>query len=112
MPFKVTVIKRAAFNDLIQEYVPEGRKETYGTCGRFTDGQVFEVRGGVPPAGFCARAWASIFGDLAVVELGGDASWINRPNTMITCCNDGLTPVVFRIERLIEDETSQTREDA
>ena len=112
MPFKVTVIKRTAFSDLIQEYVPEGRKETYGACGRFTDGQVFEVRGGVPPAGFCARAWASIFGDLAVVELGGDASWINRPNTMITCCNDGLTPVVFRIERLIEDETSQTREDA
>ena len=102
MPCRVTVIKRAAFSDLIEEYVAEGRKATYGPCKKFEDGQVFEVRGGVPPAGFCARAWASIFGDLAVVELGGDAPWINRTNTMITCCNDGLTPVVFRIERLEE----------
>ena len=104
MPFKVTVLKRAAFADLISEYVPESRRSSYGPCARFKDGQVFEVRGGVPPAGFCARAWASIFGDLAVVELGGDAPWINRHNTMITCCNDGLTPVVFRIERLCEEE--------
>jgi uncharacterized repeat protein (TIGR04076 family) len=100
MPFRVTVLKRAVFRNLIDEYVPEERKATYGPCPRFEDGQVFEVRGGVPPAGFCARAWASIFGDLAVAELGGDAPWINRKNTMITCCNDGLTPVVFRIDRL------------
>jgi len=100
MPFQVTVVKRAAFNDLIAQYVPDTRKEGYGPCKRFEDGQTFQVRGGEPPAGFCARAWASIFGDLAVVELGGDAPWINRKNTMITCCNDGLTPVVFRIEQL------------
>jgi len=103
MPFRITVVKRAAFDDLIQEYVAEPRVATYGPCERFEDGQVFEVRGGTPPAGFCARAWASLFGDLAVVELGGDAPWINRKNTMITCCNDGLTPVVFRIEGLHED---------
>jgi len=102
MPFRITVVKRAAFNDLIEEYVADGRKPTYGPCKKFEDGQVFEVRGGVPPTGFCARAWASIFGDLAVVELGGDAPWINRTNTMITCCNDGLTPVLFRIEKLVE----------
>lgn len=100
MPFQITVLKRAVFRDLIDEYVPAERSASYGACERFEDGQVFEVRGGTPPAGFCARAWASIFGDLAVVELGGDASWINHPNTMITCCNDGLTPVVFRIEKL------------
>ena len=102
MPLHITVLKRAAFDDLIAEYVPQHRKATYGPCERFEDGQVFEVRGGTPPPGFCARAWASLFGDLAVVELGGDAPWINRNNTMITCCNDGLTPVVFRIERIEE----------
>ena len=101
MPFRITVLKRAAFDDLIRAYVSEDRRETYGPCGRFRDGQVFEVRGGVPPAGFCARAWASLFGDLAVVELGGDAPWLDRRNTMITCCNDGLTPVVFHIERIL-----------
>jgi uncharacterized repeat protein (TIGR04076 family) len=102
MPLQITVLKRTALRDLIDEYVPEHRRATYGPCKRFEDGQVFEVRGGTPPAGFCARAWASVFGDLAVVELGGNAGWINRPGTMITCCNDGLTPVVFKIERLEE----------
>jgi len=102
MLLRITVLKRAAFEDLIEAYVPQGRKVSYGPCDRFEDGQVFDVRGGVPPSGFCARAWASVFGDLAVVELGGNAPWIDRPRTMITCCNDGLTPVVFRIERIEE----------
>lgn len=42
MPFRITVLKRAAFDDLIQEYVPDERKVSYGPCERFEDGQVVQ----------------------------------------------------------------------
>jgi len=76
VPFRVTVIKRAAFTDLIEEYVPEPRKSTYGPCRRFEDGQVFEVRSGAP--------------------------WIKQPGSVVTGCTDGLRPVSFLVER-VED---------
>ena len=98
---RITVIKRHSFQDLVDEYVPDRLHPTWGSCRRFKDGQVFEYEGS-PPVGFCSRAWASLWGDLSVMLCGGDASWINRPGTMITCCNDGLTPVVFKLERIEE----------
>jgi len=46
MLLRITVLKRAAFEDLIEAYVPQGRKVSYGPCDRFEDRQVFDVRGG------------------------------------------------------------------
>ena len=97
--YRITVIKRHSFQDLVDDYVPDHLRSTWGPCGNFQDGQVFEYES-APPEGFCSRAWASLWGDLSVIMCGGDASWINRPGTMITCCNDGLTPVVFKLERI------------
>jgi hypothetical protein len=30
--------------------------------------------------------------------------WTNSENMMITCCNDGIRPVIFKLERIDEDE--------
>jgi uncharacterized repeat protein (TIGR04076 family) len=100
--YRITVIKRHSFQDLVDEYVPDHLLPKWGPCGKFADGQVFDYDG-TPPEGFCSRAWASLWGDLSVIMCNGDASWINRPGTMITCCNDGLTPVVFKLERVESD---------
>jgi len=97
--YRITVIKRHSFQDLVDEYVPEHLLPKWGPCPKFADGQAFDYAGS-PPEGFCSRAWASLWGDLSVIMCDGDAAWINRPGTMITCCNDGLTPVVFKLERI------------
>jgi len=44
-------------------------------------------------------AWADIQRDVAHLALGGDFSWINKPGSMVSCCTDGLRPVVFKLER-------------
>ena len=100
--YRITVIKRHSFQDLVDEYVPEHLLPKWGPCPKFTDGQVFEYTG-EPPEGFCSRAFASIWGDLTAIMCDGNAGWINRPGTMVTCCNDGLTPVVFKLERVEND---------
>jgi uncharacterized repeat protein (TIGR04076 family) len=32
--------------------------------------------------------------------MGGDFHWMKEPGTLIACCNDGVRPVVFRLERI------------
>jgi len=32
--------------------------------------------------------------------MGGDFPWMRQRGTMITCCTDGLRPVVFKLERV------------
>ena len=50
------------------------------------------------------EAWAAIDRYLfAFVSGGGDffgGRWMKDAKTMIACCNDGIRPVVFKLERI------------
>ena len=104
---RITVLKRAEYRDLIDEYVPKTPEQAgYGACALFADGQSFivEHRPDKPDGFRCHGAWADIRRDVAIALFGGSAPWINRPGTMITCCTDGLRPVTFLIERIEGEE--------
>ena len=100
--YRITVLKRHSFEDLLDVYASDEYRGILGPCPKFADGQVFDYTGS-PPEGFCSRAFASIWGDLTAIMCDGNAEWIRQPGTMITCCNDGLTPVVFKLERVESD---------
>ncbi len=59
------------------------------------------VAGG-PKIPHCAEAWDAISRYIYAGVQGGSImkGWMNAENTMITCCNDGTRPVIFKIERL------------
>lgn len=96
---KITVLRRTTQDDLIKEYRVPG----FGRCKAFEDGQVFYTGFGKPD-GFCDEAWKAIYQYVFAVAHGGEdmvfypGSWINRPNLAIASCNDGLRPVIFKIE--------------
>lgn len=69
-----------------------------GPCDAFEPGQTF-IAGWELPESFCSFAWADIHNDLAMIQCGGSPGYIGPKNTMISCCRDGLSPVVFKIER-------------
>lgn len=50
----------------------------------------------------CSEAWDAISRYIYSAIEGGAImrSWMNKENTMITCCNDGTRPVIFKIERI------------
>jgi uncharacterized repeat protein (TIGR04076 family) len=52
------------------------------------------------PPSFCSWAWGDIQRDVAHLAMGGDFPWMRQRGTMITCCTDGLRPVVFKLERI------------
>lgn len=96
---KITVLKRAFFEDIVGEYAMPNVKP----CPIFEEGQVFYAGRG-KPEGFCDTAWKCIFQYVFALQNGGGkegfffGDWIKEPNAAISSCNDGLRPVIFKIE--------------
>jgi uncharacterized repeat protein (TIGR04076 family) len=97
---KITVLKRSLNQELIDAYVSDTR-EDFGRCHAYEDGQEFVLEDfPLKPEGFCDWAWADIHRDVVAVMFGGSYPWIGPRGTAITCCTDGLRPVVFKVERI------------
>ncbi|MBU0595210.1 TIGR04076 family protein [Candidatus Bipolaricaulota bacterium] len=96
MKARITVLK-CMDNQRIQEEQRIGGHA--GPCDAFEVGQTFDA-GWQAPEGFCSFAWADIFNGLMMIQCGGSPDYIGPDHTMISCCRDGLCPVVFKIERL------------
>jgi uncharacterized repeat protein (TIGR04076 family) len=69
-------------------------------CTRYKIGGEYLSKGMAMPEGFCSWAWADIQRDVAHLAMDGDFPWIKEPGKMVSCCTDGLRPVVFKLERV------------
>ena len=98
---KITVLKTLYHPDLAEEYRrPDVHK---GPCPFFTAGQEFTVEylAERPDDFLCDWAWDDIHKILMVLMTGGGfGTWMKDPNQFVTCCTDGIKPVVFRVERI------------
>ena len=94
---KITVIKKLSNADIHSRYAVRGIP---ASCDTVEVGIEFVSRGMAIPPSFCSWAWADIQRDVAHLATGGDVPWIRERGTMVSCCTDGLRPVVFKLERL------------
>ena len=69
-------------------------------CSRYKVGAEYISKALNMPEGFCAWAWADIQRDVAHLAMGGEFPWIKKKGSMVSCCTDGLRPVVFKLERI------------
>ena len=96
---KITVLKTTLDKELAEEYGAEGLT----ACPMMKKGQVFYADYS-KPQGFCDEAWKAIYQyvfDLAHgsgKELFYYGDWIRKPGVAICSCNDGLRPVIFKLE--------------
>lgn len=85
-----------------------GDKDDFWHCGINTvvnrakkaEGEEFIAGGERYP--HCAEAWDA-FSRYIYTGLNGGAimrNWMENPKVMITCCQDGTRPVIFKIERM------------
>lgn len=93
---KITVMRKARYDDLIEKY----ENPIEHACD-LREGQVFICNGWQKPDGFCDSAWGSVSPFVMTLAHGGDDfydGWMkNRKSAMISC-NDGFRPVSFYIE--------------
>lgn len=103
---KITVLKTTLDRELAAEYGAEG----LGACPMLREGQVFYADY-AKPEGLCDEAWKAIYQYVFALAHGaGDGlfyfgDWIRVPGVAICSCNDGLRPVIFKLEAT--DELSE-----
>jgi len=94
---RITVIAKLKPGEVFDELAASNFNPV---CDGVKLGESFVSRNLQMPEGFCSWAWADIQRDVAHLALGGNFRWISKPGSMVSCCTDGLRPVVFRLERI------------
>ena len=103
---KITVLRKTFIKDLAEEYGAEG----LGPCPMLREGQVFYADY-AKPEGLCDEAWKAIYQYVFALAHGAGkelfyyGDWIRKPGVAVCSCNDGLRPVIFKLEAT--DETSE-----
>ena len=96
---KITVLKTTLDAELAEEYGTEG----LGPCPMLREGQVFYADY-AKPQGLCDEAWKAIYQYVFALAHGAGENlfyygdWIRKPGVAICSCNDGLRPVIFKLE--------------
>jgi uncharacterized repeat protein (TIGR04076 family) len=98
---KVTVVKKMDLRDIFGGKPPAKINQSLikPQCDQFEEGQEF-IMDLKCPADFCSWAYADIQRDIVHVLMGGDYPWLEEKGAAISCCTDGLRPVIFKIERV------------
>lgn len=96
---KVTVLRKTLIKDLAEEY----GAEDLTPCPMLREGQVFYADY-AKPEGLCDEAWKAIYQYVFALAHGAGkelfyyGDWIRKPGVAICACNDGLRPVIFKLE--------------
>jgi uncharacterized repeat protein (TIGR04076 family) len=109
---RITVLKTHFDAELAAEYGIGG----LGACPMLRAGQVF-YGDYAKPDGFCDEAWKAIYQYVFALSHGAEdtlfyyGDWIKKPGVAVVCCNDGLRPVVFKIEATDEQSMPPTGDE-
>ena len=101
---KITIFKTTLDKELAAEYGIDGLT----ACPMMKAGNVFYADY-AKPQGFCDEAWKAIYQYVFALAHGADKSlfyygdWIKKPGVAIVSCNDGLRPVIMKLEATDEE---------
>ena len=101
MKCRITVIRRASYEDLLAQY----ENPIEHACD-MCEGRVFIANGWQRPEGLCQSAWESMSSFVMALAHGGGNfydGWMKNPHSAMISCNDGFRPVSFLIEALDEE---------
>jgi uncharacterized repeat protein (TIGR04076 family) len=94
---RITVLKKIETGEIFKEHAVEGAS---ASCPIVSVGEEYVSKNVGTPAGFCSWAWADIHRDVAHLAMGGNYHWMKEEGMMVSCCTDGLRPVIFKLERI------------
>ena len=98
---KITVVRKARYDDLIEEY----ENPIEHAC-ELEEGEIFIANGWQRPENFCESAWETLSPFVMTLAHGGENiydGWMKNKKSAMISCNDGFRPVSFYIEALEED---------
>lgn len=103
---RLTVLKTTFDPELAATYGVDG----LGPCPMHRQGQTW-LADYAKPEGLCDEAWKAIYQYVFALAHGAGrglfyfGDWIRVPGVAICSCNDGLRPVIFKLEATDEVST-------
>lgn len=101
---KITVLKTTLDKELAEQYGVDG----LSSCPFHKEGQIF-FADYAKPDGLCDEAWKAIYQYVFALAHGAQdglfyyGDWIKEKGVAICSCNDGLRPVIFKLEATTEE---------
>lgn len=101
---RITILKTTLDKELAEKYGVPGLK----ACPMMKVGDVFYADF-AKPEGFCDEAWKAIYQYVFALAHGAGnepfyyGDWIRKPGVAIVSCNDGLRPVIMKLEATDEE---------
>jgi uncharacterized repeat protein (TIGR04076 family) len=100
---KITVLQVKDPKELFGDNPPVALSPTFGPCDKHHVGQEFIVEENYEmPEGFCNYSWYGIHTAVRMLLFGGDYPWAIDKGSAVVCCNDGLRPVIYKLDRIEE----------
>ena len=96
---RITILKTTLDKELAEEF----GVENLTACPMMKKGQVF-FADYAKPDGFCDEAWKAIYQYVFALAHGAEdglfyyGDWIKQKGVAICSCNDGLRPVIMKLE--------------
>lgn len=101
---KIEVLKTTFHKDLADEFGCKSIRK----CPMHKVGDIF-FGDYAKPEGLCDEAWKAMYQYVFALAHGSDifyyGDWIDKEGIAICSCNDGIRPVIFKIERTDEEAT-------
>lgn len=94
---KITIMKKMRVDDIHKEYAKAGIPVV---CAKGEEGQSYIAEKGERPENFCPGAWDGLKGKVTMLATGENSPYVRHEGIAIHCCNDGLHPVIFKLERV------------
>ena len=97
---RITVKKKACYEDLINEY-----ENLIEHACDLRLGQVFISEDWKKPEGFCESAWETVSPFVMALAHGAEDfydGWMKNKKSAMISCNDGFRPVSFLLETIEE----------
>ena len=99
---KITVMRKARYEDLIEKY----ENPIEHACDT-EEGAVYICDGWQKPEGFCDSAWETLSPFVMALACGAEDfydGWMKNKKSAMLSCNDGFRPVSFYVEVVEECE--------
>ena len=95
---QITVLKCEFYPDLAETYLSEGASVGAGPLQNVGDTFLYEG-GAAMPEGLGPWAWIDLYSTVRTLYSGGvENDWFRDGGTRISCCTDGVRPVVYKLE--------------
>ena len=100
---RITVVRKFSPKEVFGHEIRQASDNSpIPTCQFFEEGQEFIIENSFTrPDGFCGWAWRDLTVRLTKFDLIEDMDWPEKNMTYVAC-GDGVRPVIFRLEKLVE----------